>query len=237
MPINLELLTEEQCERVHTLIYHLKEYWIPRGPYPFSFFTIGAASYLDFSHPPQPTDRYYEYMRRYNPLLKQHFAWLHELVKTTLEAHLQTPVSYTEDFALPGFHVWLSPAIFTKSGLTPHFDLQYQTLPWKGDVDFNRVVSFTLAIRLPAGGGGLDVWDITYSEYMKAYNKGMIENTTDVTRFKKKIFYPYTVGKLAVHMGFVLHRVAPVAEVQADDERVTLQGHALWTGNQWTLYW
>jgi hypothetical protein len=48
---------------------------------------------------------------------------------------------------------------------------------------------------------------------------------------------PYTVGRVVVHSGHLLHQAAGVTKVAVTDERITLQGHGVFADGAWRLYW
>ncbi|MFL5337013.1 MAG: hypothetical protein ACJ8H8_28495 [Geminicoccaceae bacterium] len=94
-------------------------------------------------------------------------------------------------------------------------------------------LSSTLAVALPAKGGGLKTWDIRYDEYKKL-------NTDEKAKLRaarKKEHHPYKIGQMVLHSGFQLHHVAPTPEFGPGDERITLQGHGIRRGGVWELYW
>src|SRR5262249_24233555 len=148
----LPLLTAEQIETVRAAVHDLRDQWIPRGPEPASFFTLGTASYLDVGRGPQDGP-YQERRITARRQLWARFGWLYELVGEALEKHMRAGVSYPGHLAPPGFHIWLEGAIFTKPRASIHYDLQYQLLDWPPGTDTGRLLSFTLPIRLPRVGG------------------------------------------------------------------------------------
>jgi hypothetical protein len=239
MTISIGMLTETQCENAYTRICELQDDWIPRGGANSAFFTFGAATYLDVTYPEKAGANYHEKVHRYNPLLRQHFDWLYEILSKVLEEHLGASVDCEESFALPGFHIWLSHALSTKPVTSIHFDLQYQSLAWQNadNIDFTKLISFTLPIRLPVRGGGLNMWNITYPEFVQARRQGTIQSVQDFASSTEYQYYPYTVGHLVIHSGYSLHQIAPAAEVYETDRRITLQGHGLWVAGQWRIYW
>lgn len=224
---------------MYATIYSLQSDWIPRGQEPASFFTLGTASYLDFLNLPNFAGDYYPRAKQYNSLLQKHFGWLYELVKNFLKQQLQAPVNYHPDFALPGFHIWETPAIFTKSTASIHFDLQYQNLHWQEQtkIDCQRTISFTLPIKLPQLGGGLNVWDLTYDEYIYVRDPDNLGDVEVMKRFRNKTVHPYKVGHIFIHGGHMLHQIAAIAQVNPGDERITLQGHGVYHNGEWLLYW
>ena len=236
MITSIELLDASECARIDGQIKELRRHWVPRGPAPAttSFFTLGAASYLD------DPGEYRERAAVLNPVLRDGFAWLYTRLADFLERRLRAPVGFVEGLALPGFHIRLTPAIFVTPDASVHFDLQYlrtwpQDVP---DVDFTRPLSFTLPIRLPRRGGGLNLWDVTYERYRRFAErmKGPL-HPMDVTVLLDRIRHPYTPGAIAMHSGHLMHQIGEIDQVAPGDERVTLQGHALFQQGEWKLYW
>jgi hypothetical protein len=212
--------------------------WIVRGTVDYPFYTVGAVSYIDaVSSTPAP--RYQDILLKTNPELRKHFHWLYERLLNKLSIHLQAAVRTTDELALPGFHVWQGLDVPT-SPTSVHFDLQYMSIPWPdlARSDLSRPLSFTLPIALPRRGGGLNSWDISYEEQVAHFQ--VTRQSTPVEEMPKlrtRTFHPYTPGVLALHSGHTLHQIAAVDQAYLDDERITLQGHALYCDNAWTIYW
>lgn len=229
-----QILTPEQCDDIYSTINSLKDLWIRRGESPKYFFTLGTASYLDFLNLPGFAGDYYARAREFNPILKKHFGWLYEVIQKYLERTLLNPVMYKKDASLPGFHIWQESNIITKSNATTHFDLQYLNLKWDEDKIGLNTISFTLPIKLPKSGGGLNVWDFNYID---SYQQAIALDVEIIKRFKTQTFHPYKVGEIVVHSGHTLHQIAPTPFVYSGDERITLQGHGLFCDGEWLLYW
>ncbi|MBF6047968.1 hypothetical protein GO001_22560 [Streptomyces sp. NRRL B-1677] len=232
----LTVLTEAGSAAVREDVHALRRHWIPRGAEPAAFFTLGTPSYLDLAGDPEEGD-YRNRAGASRPVLWESFGGLYTRLADLLGEHLGAPVRYPEDLALPGFHVWLAAAVFTKPKAPVHFDMQYKAFTWPPGTDLSRLLSFTLPIRLPAAGGGLNVWDATYEEFRHAREKGWVEAAADLKRFHTMQYVPYEAGQMVIHSGHTLHQVAPSAGVAPDDERLTLQGHGVWRDGTWLLYW
>ena len=54
---------------------------------------------------------------------------------------------------------------------------------------------------------------------------------------KEKHYFPYSLGKIVVHKGLMLHQIAPAKDMTIDDERITLQGHGVIADDELRLYW
>ncbi|SOD89692.1 hypothetical protein [Streptomyces sp. Ag109_G2-15] len=233
---SLTVLTGPGSAALRDAVHGLRRHWTPRGPEPAAFFTLGAPSYLDLA--PDPESGVYQKRADVSrPLLENSFDWLYARLAAVLGEHLGAPVHYPEHLALPGFHVWLSAAVFTKPTAPMHFDLQYRAFSWPPGTDLKRQISFTLPVRLPAAGGGLNLWDVSHEQFRHALEKGWIESAADLKRFHALRYIPYTVGRMVIHSGHTLHQVAPSTRVEPDDERLTLQGHGVWCDGRWLLYW
>jgi hypothetical protein len=229
----LVLLTPEECERVHDDVHALRDRWIQRRP-GLPFFTLGVASYLDAVN--GNFANYRERARQLNPILKEHFGFLYERLCERLSAELGMPVRLDDDLAFPGFHIFLAHPEFTKPIASVHYDMQFQLIDWSayGAVDTDRQLSLTLAIRMPRAGSGLQVWDINQLALRELSKE---ERTVKARENKVGRYHRYEPGAVVVHSGYQLHQIAPAKEMVEDDERLTLQAHAVPTEREWILYW
>jgi hypothetical protein len=228
---DINLLTQEECSKVCSVVYGLKEFWIQRHPL-LPFYTLGAASYLDAA---SGGSDYYGKAKRYNPILRDHFAWLYKRLADTLAHQLGANLVYRDTFARPGFHIFLAHKAFEQPMASIHRDLQFQLLDWESseEVNFANPISFTLTISLPKLGGGLNLWNIYHEDI-----DGLIQSEiTQLVRSREKKFYPYEVGKLVLISGLQLHQISQGQKLLPGDARITLQGHGLLCQDTWQLYW
>jgi hypothetical protein len=187
----------------------------------------------------EPSPRYSEILVDTNPVLREHFHWLYSRLLYKLSMYLQAVVRTADELALPGFHVWEGLNVPT-SPLSIHFDLQYMSIPWPDArrADRSRPLSFTLPIALPRGGGGLNSWDLSYeAQSASSQATGRFMSPDEMTRDRPRTFHSYTQGVLTLHSGHTLHQIAAIDRAYPDDERITLQGHALHCDGAWTIYW
>ncbi len=236
---SIEILTSGQCEEICSTVHRLRSFWTQVNESTL-FFTLGVASYIEFCRPGDAAARYRDRARQSNPLLREYFAGMMEYLRGTLERHLGEPVAFVEEFGRPGFHIWLTEAIPTHPTASVHFDLQYLSLGWPSDgeaVDYERPVSFTLPLRLPAEGGGVNVWNLNYREVEEMSARGVPVQLEELRETREQEHYAYQLGSLVLHSGHLLHQIAPVPDVNPGDERITLQGHAMRCGGRWLLYW
>ena len=101
------------------------------------------------------------------------------------------------------------------------------------DTDFTNPISFTLAISLPKYGGGLNLWDIKHQEIV-GLSKPELKQ---IFKTRRKIYYPYEIGTLYLHSGHIIHQAAPGRDIQPEDDRITLQGHGIFSQGKWQIYW
>lgn len=230
VPTNIPVLSERECDLVRETLMALRGHWMSRHA-ELPLFTLGVASYIDAVG---DTPAYARLAREFNPLFKQHFDWLYDRVAAVLAQSLGEPVGYAHHLSLPGFHIFLSAKEFEHPIAIVHFDAQYLQHDWQGQlVDLDHLISFTLAIRLPRHGGGLNVWDISYAEWLACAG----ETPGELARGHTPAYHAYQRGHMALHSGHLMHQIAPGIDLQPDDERITLQGHGVRVAGVWQLYW
>lgn len=236
------------------------EYWVHRGFYcpetgfavsdiPIDFYTIGGVTYIDGL---SNLEEYYKYSSLVNPVLKEYFGWLYEIVIDKLSKEIG-PCELVDGLAHPGFHIFgHQPGYHTYSHTieyvtrplaTIHYDLQQNKHLdfWKKfkEYDLEDCLSFTLCIEVPTSGGGLNTWNEpglreydpknSYSMEVKCMDYGDMGAPTAVV--------PYTEGKMFYFVGKLLHQIAPSAQsLSSKDRRITLQGHGVKCDGVWRLY-
>ena len=89
---------------------------------------------------------------------------------------------------------------------------------------------------MPKKGSGLNIWEptLTYDTLQKNNNNQKIEQ---LTKFEEKTFYPYQLGQMIIHSGLSAHQAVIGKELKQGEDRITLQGHALFSQGSWQLYW
>ena len=231
----IQLLSDAECDRVHRGVHSLRERWIARRR-DVPFFTLGAASYLDASD--GRFSSYSELAGVENEVLEEKFGWLHEKLLECIGGVVQAPCDTDPRLALPGFHVFIGHPAFERPVASKHFDLQYETIDWGelGKPQPAQQLSITLPIRVPTGGAALRVWDVTW-EQARTADRESRRRLAAANRQPK--IHPYRTGAVAIHSGHLLHQIAPFIDPVPDDERITLQAHALPVndGERWVVYW
>jgi hypothetical protein len=226
----VDLLSIEECQKIRSTVYNLREFWIRRHPV-LPFYTLGLASPYDV-----PKDKlgYYKDSEKHNSILHSNFQWLYEKLLVVIGDFLKKPATFAPNLALPGFHIFLSNPAFEQPLGTIHCDKSYM-FHWKPspEVDFDHPISFTQAISLPRSGGGMNIWDLEYKEVIDLDHVGIERIASN----KKRTYYPYQIGKLLLHSGHTVHQIAPIKNIQLEDDRITLQGHGILYKNTWQLHW
>ncbi|MBT5435802.1 MAG: hypothetical protein HOI34_15445 [Rhodospirillaceae bacterium] len=229
----LAMLSDAECRAIRDQVHALRPDWTARDSR-LPFHTLGSASYLD-----APAGRFETYSAaagRTNAILGEHFAPLLDRLRATLEPVLGGPVRHDPRLALPGFHVFLADPAFTRPVADVHYDLQFEHLDWSphDPIEPRRQLSMTLAIRLPHAGAGLRVWDID-RRHLDTLSAD--ERSAHMQRNHTAKVHDYRTGELALHSGYLLHQIEPARGYREDDERITLQAHAMPAGDGWILYW
>jgi hypothetical protein len=230
----IPVLTADESRRIVDDVHAERARWTTRYPETeFEFSTLGAASYLDASYGQFET--YQALARTLNPVLRARFDWLLERLRCAVAAAVAGPVRYDDRLALPGFHIFLyRPEQRSRASL--HYDLQYELIDWTriGTPDTASQLSLTLALALPASGGGLLVWNINRLEILRLPED---ERRAHMRANRFATHHTYAIGSLALHSGHQLHQIAPTTDPQPGDQRITLQAHTLRVDDEWILYW
>lgn len=237
MLTQIPVLDTEECDRLSRDVCDLRSQWIPRTPDPASFFTLGVAAYQDLA-PVEfgPRQDYCRQAPLLNVLILDRFGWLLQRVQKALDEFLGTTTRFSSRLALPGFHIFEYFAIPRGGDASVHFDLQYQLIDWddaEPAPDLSDPISFTLAIKLPKGGGGINEWDLTYEQTIR----GPLQDLAALASGTLPTYHAYSLGAIAIHSGHRLHQIAGVTDVQPGDQRITLQGHGVRRGDATVLYW
>jgi hypothetical protein len=226
------LLSADESARVATTVHELRPHWIQRRP-SLPFYTLGVASYLDAVK--DPHNQYYLRAHRLNDVLVAHFGWLYDRLAQHFTQVLGNEVLYRPGCGRPGFHIFQWCPEFDATPASVHKDGQYELIEWMPDEepDFQRPLSFTLAITLPSYGGGLNVWAISKDEVEGLAEKEFLERVAAAPME----YHPYQVGTLVAHSGHKVHQIATGQGGRDGDERLTLQGHGIFCDGAWHLYW
>jgi hypothetical protein len=223
-----DILDAAECSEARDLVMELRPNWTTRSA--GTFFTLGAASYLDAvgKH-----DQYVSASNKQNRVLRESFEWLHERVRSFFEDLFEEPVFFQPGYALPGFH------IFTLKGedrsqdnmsARAHFDLQWMhAIP---GIHPHGTMSFTLPIEEPSGGASMAIWHVRYNE---ALQLGF--SVTDYASKHTPQIVNYARGRVVIHDGFVLHAIGKSTVKAPTGLRITLQGHGVRLDDGWLLYW
>ncbi len=229
----VQLLTREEAAGVVDALFEERQHWTPRhSDYPI--FTMGRASYLD--GPKLGFAAFQQEALTLNPILHARFGWLHERLRQAVSTLVGREARFDERLALPGFHIYLSDPTKVQPVASVHFDMQFEKIDWSsiGVVDRDQQLSLTVAIDLPASGGGLLVWNVNRLEIEKMTPEARREH---MAANRNAAYHAYTVGNLVVHSGHQLHQIAKTKDVQATDRRITMQSHASPVNGEWVIYW
>jgi len=220
-------VSKQRASEITDTVKLLKKSWERRNA---AMSTLGTASYLDGG------SQYIQKSMESNPLIKLHFHDLLEDVRMYFQERCPgSAVKYKDNAALPGFHIFDCNRLFSFPVASVHKDMQWNRLTFADDEEINTTytMSFTLALELPPGGGGLYTFDTP-----ELGLAGFLFPKSILHSFAKKTRIDYKVGYMVVHNGMTYHMIAPCKQ-SSDASRITLQGHGVYekTKNTWWLYW
>lgn len=195
-----KVLSPEQCREVALRVLDLSEYWRDRG----TFWTLGASTYND------DVMAYPGIAWQDNAVLTRHFGKLLQDVADGFQVALNKPTIYLHTHGLPGFHIFDQTANGLQGSI--HID-QPETRCW-WPCKTTEHFSFTVAIELPDGKGGLNLYE---------GNQETIENYTGP--LPEPQYVPYKEGHLYLHDGLTIHQIANPVDMKPGQHRITLQGH------------
>jgi hypothetical protein len=223
-----EVLRLGECEAARDQVFALERHWRPRSE-EGNFFTLGAASYLDA---PGDHDAYLKHAREMNRILRTNFDWLFERVRAGFEGLLEQPVSYSEECALPGFHIFFyaggDQSSDRPSGRA-HFDMQWMhAMPGCRP---DETLSFTLPVEEPSGGCSLAIWPVHLDAIKPGFDALTYAANTPARTLR------YARGRMVVHDGLLLHAIGAASTAAPKGYRITFQGHGVKVSGIWKLYW
>jgi hypothetical protein len=236
MQVVENFLSKEDIKPIIAKIFELKEYWTLRANYleVIPFYSLGAAGYMDLSEHGQ--NAYKEKYQKTNPILKDNFSALYSKIFTKLEEIFSHKFELYENSAHPGFHVFLNDYVFEIALASRHCDLQYKYIDWQGiKIDPSKSISFTLYLELPKHGGGIYYWDLFYEDLKDLEYK---EKEDEIHKHEKKLKL-FKEGDLFIHNGHQYHQIAPFFDIEPEDQRISLQGHAIYAPelNKYLVHW
>mgnify|MGYP003123225346 FL=1 len=174
-------------------VLSMKDKWIDRSD-KYPFFTLGRCAYLDGK-----TDAYYNNLKKENEMMIHAFAELYTEIGIVLNSVFAEDIYLTTELRVPGFHIFPSDKKFLAISGKWHQDHPHVTL----GLDNIDSYAFTLAVKLPKSGGGMDYFDDFHQAQHLAYNE----------------------KDLVIHSGQTIHRIAGMKEYTPNEYRITLQGH------------
>jgi hypothetical protein len=226
--VSRDFLDAAECAETLRRVNRLRDRWTSRGG--FSFFTLGAAAYLDAT---ESRDIYLAAAAQTNPILSDAFDDLYGGLRRFLEYMLDEPIAYAERLALPGFHIFHFDGSEVEDdpvAQRAHFDMQFLLAFPESTPE--ATLSFTLPVGLPSGGAGLAVWSTRYDEILRTGMSG-----PDFAGQSCCERVNYEAGRMVLHDGFQLHAIGTSSVSAPNGQRITLQGHGVRRQGWWTIYW
>ena len=204
MPPFTKHLLDIDTDQIVDKVFRLQKHWISRSD-EFAFYTLGRNAYLDGK-----TTEYISESRILNPILSQEFCDTYDIIIDHLSDQFKEPIVLNHDLAYPSFHIFVSsPFLLTHAGLW-HEDYPHITL----GLGSKDPYTFTVAIKMPTGGGGMDYIENGMQKYL-----------------------PYEEKELIGHDGTTMHRIASLKKYVPNEFRITLQGHLIRINGVLNMFW
>ena len=221
-----KFMSRQEAESLVSRLKSHQKLWERRN---IAMSTLGTASYLDGFDKRE----YIKKSKKSNIFMMENYSDILEKVLVYFRAKCPgARVEYRKNAALPGFHIFDCNSVFSLPVASVHKDLQYQKLTYFKDEEIDEVntMSFTLAIELPPGGGGLYTFEND--------SRNIFIPRPIAYSMAKKTKIDYKVGWIVTHNGQTSHMIAP-CKTSASKKRITLQGHGIYekNANIWWLYW
>lgn len=236
MQVIENLISKEEIKEIISKVFDHKADWKLRANYfeEIPFYSFGAAGYMDLSE--HGKEFYKEEFQKTNPFLKENFSWLYQKVFNNLEKIYNRKFELYDNAAYPGFHIFLNNDVFEIALASRHVDLQYKDIDWQGTkIDPAKSISFTLYLELPKNGGGVYYWDLFYEDLCQMNLKDREE---EIHKHEKKL-KTFNEGDLFIHNGHQYHQIAPFFDIEPEDQRISLQGHAIYAPklDKYLVHW
>tara|TARA_R110000868_G_scaffold205689_1_gene454248 strand:+ start:576 stop:1190 length:615 start_codon:yes stop_codon:yes gene_type:complete len=202
-PFNIHKLRLD-TDKIAEKVFELRDYWISRSDQ-FTFYTLGRNAYKDGKTP-----AYKEDIKKLNPILRREFDVVYRIIIDHLSHQFNEQIYLNDDLAHPSFHIFgSSPFLLTHSG-SWHQDKPHESF----GLEPTDPYSFTVAIKLPTGGAGMDFFEDGIQKYL-----------------------PYQEGEIIGHNGLILHRIASLKDYVPNEYRITLQGHLIRINGALNMFW
>lgn len=205
VPFSVVTLADLDTDSIVERVMALRDKWELRSD-EYPFYTLGKNAYLEGKTP-----AYKEQYQELNKLLVDTFPDVYITLVNYVAMMLGQPVRLADDLAFPGFHIFEADERFENIAGNWHQDYPHLTLGLKGK-DHSTI---TVAIKLPASGGGLDWMDSEGRPHHLAYHE-------------KDVIW---------HNGQTMHRISGFKEIVKGEYRISLQGHLIRRANGFELYW
>ncbi|MEZ8708810.1 hypothetical protein AB6H46_21125 [Vibrio alginolyticus] len=213
------LISERECIALVSVLDSKRSDWLPNKLGCNNYFTLGRCVYLDLSGMREGKNSYYKNIEYSNKLLLECFPYLYKKLIIFFSNILNDKISYHNNYAMPGFHIFYQPGIDIAAKEEPHVDLQHMRVNWKLERDKCETISFTIPLELPRNKGGLDVWFDGHKHT------------------EEPIYHEYNIGNIFVQKGVIVHRIANTYYNSSSDRRITIQGHLIKLEGIWYMYW
>ena len=112
-----------------------------------------------------------------------------------------------------------------------HTDTHYAMVEWdesKFKFDPKNNLSYTIPIKLPKNGAGVYFWDeYFYVDMTTNYQENATRMFSKELDKKDAHYHEHQLGLMITHSGNQYHQVGAFNDIEDEDCRITIQGHAI----------
>jgi hypothetical protein len=208
----------EQAEAWAAGVHDARDAWV--SDFGGEQFTVGRAWYTHLEQG-RAAD-YFAHVSASDAIVERACPGLQAAMRDLASRVVGASVTTRPGWCGPGVHVFPAGAHVATRGGEVHFDTEGLTPAHAAE----RAPAFTLVLMLrpPTKGGGLRVWDVTYTGN-DAYEDEDLERT--------HVTCEYAAGDLVVIDSYRLHQIRPFAGVV---DRVSVTGHLAFVSGQWEMW-
>lgn len=249
--LETNIFSLKECERIVSILVKQQDQWENRSPAGNFFMSYGALTYLDAQSGVANDPEYDKFKKNhdstqfgytakakyFNEMLAKNFGWMYAKIKMYYVERFEKKVVFKG--ALPGFHIFQTAEQlnhdYVKNLATIHVDKPFTCHEWGSDLV--SASSFTIAVKLPKCGAGLNIWldDSIFDNINTVYYHNMSKEE-QLSVSKEAKYLPYKLGHMYEQTGFTRHQITLAGDAEKGERRITVQGHLVETTNEIIIY-
>jgi hypothetical protein len=161
-------------------------------------------------------------VKKFRPLMQEHFNAYYDKIKTKIEAVYNKPVVYLDKTHYPGFHVYVLRE--NQPSSYGYYNFHRDKFSFLQNItDVGEIVSVIIPISIPSSGGAL-----LYTTQESVSNKNVLPD--------EYVKLEYKPGILAQWGSDITHSIEPF-NLSENECRITIQMHLNIKENEINIFW